>query len=170
MLLIRNCAKGDEYMEFWNGRTHGIVYTNDEGAGRRKLLEVEKENNYKGIKTKSKRFSRAENVIGFDNGDIWRVARLHNSSRGYKWNKAYVDAHNTTISMLYNFILPSELDMGSDNITYFNWVGDKETKTIKSDVCINYEAYYDEYLKLKAENEVLRDIIVKLVTEKYREK
>lgn len=39
-----------------------------------------------------------------------------------------------------------------------------------SDICPNYEAYYDEYLKLKAENEILRDIIVKFVIEKYREK
>lgn len=45
----------------------------------------------------------------------------------------------------------------------------EETKTVKSDISPNYEAYYEEYLKLKAENEVLRDIIVKLVTEKYRE-
>lgn len=45
----------------------------------------------------------------------------------------------------------------------------EETKTTQYDICPNYEAYYDEYLKLKAENEVLRDIIVKLVIEKYRE-
>ena len=45
-----------------------------------------------------------------------------------------------------------------------------ETKTVQSDNCPNYEAYYDECLKLKAENEILRDIIVKLVIEKYQEK
>lgn len=44
----------------------------------------------------------------------------------------------------------------------------EETKTVQSDICPNYEAYYDEYLKPKAENEVLRDIIVKLVIEKYQ--
>ena len=43
-----------------------------------------------------------------------------------------------------------------------------EAKTVQSDTCPDYEADYDEYLKLKAENEILRDIIVKLVVEKYR--
>ena len=108
-------------MEPWNGRTHDIIYTNSEEIGRQKLLEIEKENNYKGIKTKSKRFSRAENVIEFDNGDVWKVIRPYDMSRGQKWNKAYVDARNTTISMLYNLILPGGLGAGLDNITYFNW-------------------------------------------------
>lgn len=108
-------------MEPWNGRTHGIIYTNSEEVGRQKLLEIEKENNDKGIKTTSKRFSRAENVIEFDNGDVWKVIRLYDMSRGQKWNKAYVDARNNTISMLYNLILPGGLGAGLDNITYFNW-------------------------------------------------
>ena len=108
-------------MEPWNGRTHGIIYANSEEIGRQKLLEIEKENNDKGIKTKSKRFSRAENVIEFDNGDVWKVIRSYDMSRGQKWNKAYVDARNTTISMLYNLILPGGLGAGLDNITYFNW-------------------------------------------------
>ena len=43
-----------------------------------------------------------------------------------------------------------------------------KTKTTQSDVCPNYEAYYHEYLKLKAENEVLQNIIIKLVIEKYQ--
>ena len=43
-----------------------------------------------------------------------------------------------------------------------------KTKTTHADVCPNYEAYYHEYLKLKAENEVLRNIIIKLVIEKYQ--
>lgn len=94
-------------MKPWNGRTHGIIYTNSEEIGRQKLLEIEKENNYKGIKTKSKRFSRAENVIEFDNGDMWRVTQINESSKGIKWNQALVDARNTTISILYHIILPS---------------------------------------------------------------
>lgn len=44
----------------------------------------------------------------------------------------------------------------------------EETKTVQSDICPNYEAYYHEYLKLKAENEILRNIIIKLVIEKYQ--
>lgn len=108
-------------MEPWNGRTHGIIYTNSEEVGRQKLLEIEKENNDNGIKTKSKWFSRAENVIKFDNGDMWKVVRLNDSNRGQRWNKAYVDARNTTISILYNLILPSGLGAALDNITYFNW-------------------------------------------------
>lgn len=108
-------------MEPWNGVIHGIIYTNSEEVGRQKLLEIEKENNDKGIKTKSKRFSCAENVIKFDNGDMWRVIKLYDSSRGQKWNKAYVDARNTTISILHNLILPCGLGAGLDDITYFNW-------------------------------------------------
>ena len=105
----------------WNGKTHGIIYTNNVEVGRQKLLEIDKENNDKGIKTEIKRFSGIENVIGFENGDMWRIIRPNDSSRGYRWNKAYVDASDTTISMLYNFILPSGLGARLDDITYFNW-------------------------------------------------
>ena len=112
-------------MESWNSRINGLVYTRNKELGRRKLLEIEKENNDKEIKTIYKELDDIKNVIVFSNGDMWRY--INPDFGGWcLWNKAHVDSCSVTFYELMHKILPYAAcdGLGLDSIIFFNLMGD----------------------------------------------
>ncbi len=69
----------------------GLVWGFTFSDGRNKLEEIEQNYNYIGIKTIRKINSKNNCLVEFDNGDMWRVARYSESSRGLRANISYVD-------------------------------------------------------------------------------
>ena len=87
----------------------GIIYTPDREIGRSKLLDIEKEKNSLGIATTLKRFSNyVGDEIKFADGEIWKVVKPDDTSRGCRWNKAWVDKSNVTEEQLQYYIIPTE--------------------------------------------------------------
>lgn len=85
-----------------------IIYTSDIKIGQKKLAEIEKEKSDLGITAILKKRNdncANQNEILFDDGEEWIIVNPNNGARGYRWRKAYVDASNTSVSQLLNFIL-----------------------------------------------------------------
>lgn len=85
-----------------------IVYSNYLEDGMRKLFEIEKVKNEKGIKTLIKKMNSDNPEIKFEDGEEWIVVKPCMSARGYKWRKAYVHS-DITIRNLKRIIEPSGL-------------------------------------------------------------
>ena len=87
------------------------------------MSEIEKEKISLGISVTLKRESNRYpnyNEIRFDDGEEWIIVNPNSGARGYRWRKAYVDASNTTIAQLRNFILPSGNLYQCEKEKYFN--------------------------------------------------
>lgn len=99
-----------------------IVYTSDKTIGREKLLEIEKEKNNSGIFT-TKRYlvdNNDHDEIRFSDGEEWIVVNPNNCARGYRWRRAWVDASNTSIAQLQQYILPYGCLYQWEKEKYFN--------------------------------------------------
>lgn len=86
-----------------------IIYTSDIKVGQDKLIDIEKEKIDLGISITSKKVSDKytnQNETRFDDGEEWIILNPTNGARGYRWRKAYVDASNTSVAQLLNYILP----------------------------------------------------------------
>ena len=101
-----------------------IIFTSDFNIGVNKLLEIEEEKKKNGIVCTNKKLSKTQlclNGMKFTDGEVWRIVnpKYNNTSRGYRWKKAWVDASNTTISELNNIIKPTGIYKVEDE-KYFN--------------------------------------------------
>lgn len=100
-----------------------IIYTSDIKIGQEKLAEIEKEKADLGISIASKKSSDKytnQNEIRFDDGEEWIIINPNNSARGYRWRRAWVDATNTSVAQLLNFILPYGCLYQWEKEKYFN--------------------------------------------------
>lgn len=97
-----------------------IVYTNDIEVGKAKLLEIESEKNESGTSTTMKRLSKSWNEIRFSDGEEWIILNPNDSTRGYRWRKAWIDA-NTTVKQLHLCVLPYGELYKWEKEKYFNF-------------------------------------------------
>ena len=106
------------------GRMYGIIFTNDDYVGMKKLDEILREKLSQGIKfVRHDRLGYYCNyIMKFYDDDVWRIISPHNKSvRGLKWNLAYIDAYNTTLDDYMNVIIPSGDTTMVEEPKYFNW-------------------------------------------------
>ena len=101
-----------------------IIYTSDIKIGQEKLAEIEREKINLGISTTLKKRNNNyanQNETRFDDGEEWIIVNPNSGARGYRWRKAYVDAGNTTIAQLQNYVLPYGNLYQWEKEKYFNW-------------------------------------------------
>lgn len=100
-----------------------IIYTSDIKIGQEKLAEIEKEKSVLGISVTLKKRSdnyTNQNETRFDDGEEWIILNPNNGARGYRWRKAYIDASNTSVAQLLNYILPYGILYQWEKEKYFN--------------------------------------------------
>lgn len=106
------------------GRMYGIIFTNDDYVGMKKLDEILREKLSQGIKcVRHDRLGYYCNyIMKFSDDDVWRIISPHDKSvRCLKWNLAYIDAYNTTLDDYMNIIIPSGDTTMVEEPKYFNW-------------------------------------------------
>ena len=101
----------------------GIIFTNDEYVGMKKLDEILREKLSQGIKcVKHDRLgSYCNYIMKFSDGDIWRIISPRSkTARALRWNLAYIDAYNVTLDSYMNVIVPSGDSTMVEKPKYFN--------------------------------------------------
>lgn len=102
----------------------GIIFTNDEYVGMKKLDEILREKLSRGIKcVKHDRLgSYCNYIMRFSDGDIWRIISPRSeTARALRWNLAYIDAYNVTLDSYMHVIVPSGDSTMVEEPKYFNW-------------------------------------------------
>lgn len=102
----------------------GIIFTNDEYVGMKKLDEILREKLSQGIKCvrHDRLGSYCNYIMRFSDGEIWRIISPHDkTARALRWNLAYIDAYNVTLDSYMNVIVPSGDSTMVEEPKYFNW-------------------------------------------------
>ena len=99
------------------------IWANSRRVGDNQLLKIEKQYNLFHIETKRKIMSSSGSWIEFENGDVWKVCTHTSSSRGYKYNIAYIE-RNIPEEVVNQIIKPQIMACPYQAFNYF-W-GDED--------------------------------------------
>ena len=107
----------------------GVIWSYDRaGDGIEKLKYIKDRYIWSGINPTREVYSRQYSWVEFENGDIWRLASLSESSRGIRSHYAWIDSRANE-EFVHNVILRTLIGPGPRHYEFFMPRSDNYIKT-----------------------------------------